>query len=107
MERGRHGGVLVSPCIAPGEREIARAALDAGLPLIVILENGFPSMYKPPGMYFEACAKGLLLMLAPWPYHADRRAITRQQCLELNAMAQEISNVPWTIEQEETLKGRP
>lgn len=107
MDRGRHGGVLVSPCIAPGEREIARAALDAGLPLIVILENGFPPMYKPPGMYFEACAKGLLLMLTPWPYHADRRAITRQQCLELNAMAQEISNVPWTIEQEEALKGRP
>lgn len=100
LERGRKGGVVVSPCISAGEKEIAHAALDAGVPLIVILENGFPPMYKPPGKYFEACAKGLLLMLAPWPYHMERRKISRWQCLELNAMAQSISTEPWTQELE-------
>lgn len=104
LNRGRHGGVIVSPCISAGEKEVARAALDAGVPLVVILENGFPPMYKPPGKYFEACAKGQLLMLAPWPYHMERRTITRTQCLALNDMACHLSTEPWTPELEEMMK---
>ena len=103
LERGKKGGVVVSPCISAGEKEIARAALDARQPLIVILENGFPPLYKPPGQYFEACAEGLLLMLAPWPYHMEKRTITRQQCLALNDMAAAISNEPWTQELEKAM----
>lgn len=90
LAAARRGAALVSPCISPGEKRIARAALAAGLRLIVLLENGFPSLYKPPGRYFEACAAGRLLMLAPWPYHSDKRAITRSQCLALNAYARTI-----------------
>ena len=105
LDRGLAGGVVVSPCISEGEKQIARAALDAGVPLIVLLENGFAPMYKPPGKYFEACAKGLLLMLAPWPYHMERRTITRQQCLALNGMAAAISTEPWTPELERQLGG--
>lgn len=104
LERGRKGGIVVSPCISAGEKEIARAVLDAGHPLIVILENGFPPFYKPPGKYFEACTRGLLLMLAPWPYHMEKRTITRSQCLTLNDMAHSISDEPWTPELEATLK---
>ena len=85
-----HGAVLVSPCISPGEKAIARAALDAGRPLIVLFSNGFAPHYKPPGRYFDACAAGRLLMLAPFPYHRQRQTITREQCLELNAWAQTI-----------------
>ena len=104
LDRGTKGGVVVSPCISAGEKEIARAALDAQQPLIVILENGFAPLYKPPGKYFEACANGLLLMLAPWPHHTERRTITRRQCLELNGMAHAISTEPWTPELEARLK---
>ena len=86
-----HGTVLVSPCISPGEKEIARAALEAGLPLIVLVENGFSPLYKPPGRYFDACAAGALLMLGPFPYHRERRTITREQCLTLNAWAKAIT----------------
>ena len=103
LHRGDKGGVVVSPCISPGEKEIARAALDAQHPLIVILENGFPPLYKPPGKYFEACAKGLLLMLAPWPHHTERRSITREQCLALNNFAFEICDEPWTCDMEQQL----
>lgn len=103
LARGEKGGVVVSPCISAGEKEIARAALDAGHPLIVILENGFAPLYKPPGKYFDACAKGLLLMLAPWPYHMEKRTITRSQCLALNSMAEAICNEPWTQELEAML----
>ena len=103
LHKGDKGGVVVSPCISPGEKEIARAALDAQHPLIVILENGFPPLYKPPGKYFDACAKGLLLMLAPWPYHSERRTITREQCLALNNFAFEICDEPWTSDKEQQL----
>lgn len=104
LDRGKKGGVVVSPCISAGEKEIARAALNAKCPLIVILENGFPPLYKPPGKYFDACAEGLLLMLAPWPYHMEKRTITRQQCLALNDMAAAISNEPWTQELEQAMQ---
>lgn len=106
LDKGHKGGVIVSPCISPGEREVARAALDAEVPLVVILENGFPPMYKPPGKYFDACAKGLLLMLAPWPYHMERRSITRNQCLALNEMAYKLSTEPWTPDFEALLARR-
>ena len=103
LKRGKEGGVVVSPCISAGEKEIARAALDAKQPLIVILENGFPPFYKPPGKYFEACSQGLLLMLAPWPYHMETHTITRNQCNALNNMARTISTEPWTQELETLL----
>ena len=90
LAAARHGAVLVSPCISPGEKEVAHAALTAGLPLVVMLENGFAPGWKPPGAWFKACAEGRLLLLAPWPYHADKRTITREQCLALNALAERI-----------------
>lgn len=86
LAAARNGAVLISPCISPGEKEIARAALEAKLPLVVLLENGFPSIYKPPKRYFEASAEGRLLMLAPWTHHVEKRTITREQCLTLNAL---------------------
>jgi REP element-mobilizing transposase RayT len=86
-----HGAVLVSPCISPGEKAIARAALEAGKPLIVLLANGFAPLYKPPGRYFDACAAGRLLMIAPFPFQRQRKTITRGQCMELNAWAQAIA----------------
>ncbi len=95
LKEGAEGAVIVSPCISTGEKEIARAALDAKIPLITILENGFNPMYKPSGKYFDACVDGLLLMLAPWDYHTEKHKITRGQCNELNEMAKMISNVPW------------
>ena len=103
LARGREGGVLVSPCISAGEKEIARAALEEKLPLIVLLENGFPPLYKPPGQYFDACCVGRLLMLAPWAYHHERRTISREQCQALNSMSAALSNEVWTTAFEQEL----
>lgn len=88
----RHGAVLISPCISLGEKQIARAALEAGFPLVVLLENGFPEFYKPPAQYFSACENGSLLMLAPWPYHSEKRMISREQCLALNTLSRQLSS---------------
>ena len=103
LARGREGGVLISPCISAGEKEIARAALEEKLPLIVLLENGFPPLYKPPGQYFDACCEGRLLMLAPWAFHHESRTISREQCQVLNSMSAALSNEVWTAAFEQEL----
>ena len=65
LEAAARGAVLVSPCISPGEKQIARAAMEEGLPLIALKANCFAPKYKPPSRFFDACAAGNLLLLAP------------------------------------------
>ena len=84
------GAVLVTPGISPGEKAIVHAAIEQGMPLILLRENGFAEYEKPHGRYFEACAAGTLLLLSPWEHHTDRRTISRSQCLSLNDMARSI-----------------
>ena len=87
LSQARQGAVLVSPCISRGEKQIMRRAFDEGLPLIILQENGFTELAKPGGQRMEACARGQLLLLAPWEHHNERIAIRRSQCLMLNDMA--------------------
>jgi len=89
----RDGAVLVSACISPCEKAVMRAAFNAGVKEIVLLENGFSPMWKPGGKQFDACARGQLLFVAPWPYHSERKTITRTQCLQLNELAKEIATI--------------
>lgn len=74
-----------------GRKRDRAGGLEAKLPLVVLLENGFPPIYKPPKRYFEACAEGRLLMLALWAHHVEKRIITREQCLTLNAFAKQFA----------------
>ena len=90
LSQARDGAVLVSPSISPGEKAVMRAAFEQGYPIIILQENGFAPLAKPGGRRFDACAQGRLLMLAPWEHHNDRRTIRRDQCLDLNKMAQAI-----------------
>ncbi len=88
---GERGGVLVSAAIAPKEKEVLREAMDRGYRIILLRENGFPELYKPSGEAFYACVEGLLLQISPWEFHMERKNITREQCLKLNALASEIA----------------
>ena len=90
LEQAHSGAVLVSPCISKGEKQVMRAAFDKGLPIIVLQENGFTDLAKPGGRRMEACARGQLLLLAPWEHHNERLTIRRNQCLALNDMAKLI-----------------
>ena len=92
LAAARAGAVLVSPAISPGEKRVMRAAFDAGLPTIVIVENGFTPLSKPKGEQFYACAEGRLLMLAPWEHHNERQKLTAVQCQQMNLLA-------WTLSQ--------
>ncbi len=93
LQQARKGAVLVSPSISPGEKSIMRAAVDEGLPVITLVENGLTPYTKPTGRSMETCASGKLLILAPWQHHNEQLTITREQCLQLNAMAQAICSV--------------
>ena len=91
LAKARAGTVLISPAISTGEKRVMRAAFDAKLPTIVIMENGFTPLSKPHGEQFYACAEGRLLMLSPWEHHNEQRKLTRQQCSDMNVMALELS----------------
>ena len=90
LSAAAQGAVLVSPSISPGEKAVMRAAFERGFPLIYLQENGFTELAKPGGQRMEACARGQLLILAPWDHHNERIAISRNQCLSLNDMARMI-----------------
>lgn len=90
LDEARQGAVLVSPAISPGEKRVMRAAFDAALPTIVIMENGFTPLSKPHGEQFDACAQGRLLMLSPWEHHNERQRLTAAQCTQMNLLALEI-----------------
>lgn len=87
------GAVLVSPSISPGEKAVMRAAFEQGFPLVYLQENGFTDLAKPGGQRMEACARGQLLILAPWEHHNERTTISRSQCLSLNDMARTLCSV--------------
>lgn len=90
LQQARSGAVLVSNCISKGEKQVMRAAFMEGHPLIVLQENGFTDLAKPGGQRMEACARGQLLIIAPWEHHNERLTISREQCLALNALAKKI-----------------
>lgn len=96
MEMARKGVVLVSPSISDGEKAVMDAALQEHKPLIFLTADGFNEYSRPGNRYYEACAAGLFLMLAPWPHNNRETRLTRAMCLELNAMAKEIAET-WSF----------
>lgn len=89
----RRGTVFVSPFISPKEKEVQAVLLAENHPIIILADNGFRSYYKPSDSIFDACASGRVLILSPWAYDANKRHISRADCVALNAMADEICNV--------------
>ena len=96
LREARQGTVLVSPAISKGEKAVMRAAFDEGLPLIYLQENGLTDLAKPGGQRMEACARGQLLILAPWEHHNEQITISRRQCLSLNELAEMLCSAELT-----------
>lgn len=90
LAEARKGAVLVSSAISKGEQAVMRAALDAHLPLIFLTPWGFNAFSKPGHQYFDACAEGRFLILAPWEHQNQRIPLTREMCLTLNGMTKSI-----------------
>ena len=88
----RKGTVMVSPFISTDEKQVMQVLLQEQLPFIVLADNGFREYYKPSDALFDACAAGRVLILSPWPHNAEKRKISREECVALNGMAEEICN---------------
>ena len=89
----RKGTVMVSPFISPKERAVLSVLLKEELPVIYLADNGFGDYYKPSDRLFDAVAAGRLLILSPWPHEDAKRHITREECIALNNMAEEICGI--------------
>jgi hypothetical protein len=90
LNMARQGAVLVSPAISKGEQAVMRAVLDERLPLIFLTPWGFNKFSKPGHQYFEACAEGRFLILAPWEHQNEHIPLTRAMCKALNSMTEQI-----------------
>ena len=86
----KEGVALVGAFISKQESNIRDEAIKAGGRIILLVENGFSERYKPAGRWFDLCAEGRLLLLAPWAYRKENHTISRNECLQLNRMAEEI-----------------
>ena len=88
--QARKGAVMVSPFISDKEKEVMVVLLREGHTFIYLADNGFGDYYKPSGGLFDAVAAGCVLILSPWEHNADKRHISRADCVALNGMAEEI-----------------
>ena len=92
LEQARHGTVLVTPCISPSEKAVVDAAYRENLPVIMLCPQGFSQGYHPSRAHYDACSRGLLLQLAPWPYDPQRK-LTKPLCETLNDMARRFADL--------------
>ena len=76
LAEAREGVVLVSPAISKGEKLVIDAAIEEGLPVIHLQKEPIGPYWKPERKRFEACARGALLVLAPWGLEEELEAGT-------------------------------
>ena len=60
------GTVIITPGISRGEQMMKNECIDRGYPLIHLQATPIGQYWKPEKKRFEACARGALLILAPW-----------------------------------------
>ncbi|MBQ2520184.1 MAG: hypothetical protein II540_02725, partial [Paludibacteraceae bacterium] len=88
----RNGTVMVSPFISKQEQAVMEVLLKEEMPFIYIADNGFRDYYKPSASLFDSVAAGRVLILSPWEYDADKKHVSRAECVAMNQMAEEICN---------------
>lgn len=86
------GAVLVSACIAPGERDVIDTVIRQGYPVVTVEDNGFASLYHPSEHRMDLCFDRKLLIVSPWHY-AYRRVgdtISVAECKAMNCIVQAL-----------------
>ena len=89
----RQGAVMVSPFISDKEKGVMVVLLAEEHPIIILADNGFRDYNKPSDGLFDSVAAGRVLILSPWEYDANKKHISRADCVALNGMAEEIANM--------------
>lgn len=67
------GGVIVTACVSPKERDIVKLLQQELLSVIEVMGNGFSEKYKPADKDFYAVAEARRLEISPWEYEYRRR----------------------------------
>lgn len=90
--KARNGSALVSPFISQHEAAVRDFCLSEGHSVIVLVDNGFTEYAQCPGGLYDYCVNGQVLVLAASELgHEDRKgAISRDECVWLNGLAEEI-----------------
>lgn len=86
----REGIVMVSPFISPQERAVMDVLIKEKHSFVYIADNGFSDYYKPSDGLFDSVAEGRVLILSSWEYDSSKRHVTRDECVAMNKMAEEI-----------------
>lgn len=89
----RKGIIMVSPFISEHEKAVLDVFLKEKHSIIYIADNGFGRYYKPSDALFDAVAEGRLLILSPWSYDPSKKRVSRDECVAMNGMAEEICDV--------------
>jgi hypothetical protein len=112
LEAAQRGAVTVTAAISAAERFIARTVREQGLPLVVLLKDGFPKAgtplerhFMPGGVYYEACAKGSLLLLEP-DVSAYADPTVKAATLETLKQKAEAKGQSYTEVQEQSMRYR-
>ena len=92
LEEAAQGAVLASARIARGEQEIMDEAVNKGLAVVVVSDNGFADRYHPSASRMNLCAEGRLLMVTPWHYHYRHAntSIHVPRCKTINCLVQAL-----------------
>ena len=91
LEDAATGTVLVSPFIHKEEKAIRVEAEALGASVILITHETFPERYKPAEHDFALCSSGRLLIVSLGLAAATE--LSRDICLRMNALAEEIAKM--------------
>lgn len=84
-----NGGVIVSPFIAPREKEIRDEAFNFGGKIIMVSDKFYGGKEKPQGRLFQHCETGNLVIVTP---KIDYSIMSlRARCLFLNEISRQIA----------------
>ena len=74
-------------------------AVERGIAIIKMVDNGFPPFYKPQGAYFDLCATGHLLLLSPFDYRTERVPLLlssySSQLIPIHQKSSKVIRTPW------------
>ena len=103
LREAERGAVTYTVAISEGEKHVAREIREHGMPLIVIMPEGFPPegtaaarYFHPHGVYHKACGEGRLLILSPSEHNYSLESIAKRTEAELKrrCMARGITYTP-------------
>ena len=103
LREAEQGAVTYTVAISEGEKHVAREIREHGMPLIVIMPEGFPPegtaaarYFHPHGVYHKACGEGRLLILSPSEHNYSFESVVKRTEAELKrrCMARGLTYTP-------------